>query len=98
MCNYKCLVCNSITTTIVSDIPNSGRGLPRLDYRTKEWDPAFTEYLKNLDKTKPVILCGDLNVAHNEIGLYLIFLNKSCINGIMPAILCVQINVVYNKK
>ena len=55
------------------DIPNAGRGLPRLDYRSKEWDPDFRSYLKGLDKTKPVILCGDLNVAHNEIG-QLVFL------------------------
>ena len=51
------------------DIPNSGRGLPRLPYRTKEWDPAFRDYLKSLDEKKPVILCGDLNVAHLDIGL-----------------------------
>jgi exonuclease III len=51
-----------------TDVPNSGRGLPRLDYRTKEWDVDFTAYLKKLDQTKPVILCGDLNVAHKEIG------------------------------
>ena len=50
------------------DIPNSGRGLPRLPYRTKEWDPAFRKYLKSLDEKKPVILCGDLNVAHLDIG------------------------------
>ena len=51
-----------------TDIPNSGRGLPRLPYRTTEWDPAFREYLKGLDEKKPVILCGDLNVAHLDIG------------------------------
>ena len=51
------------------DIPNSGRGLPRLPYRTTEWDPAFREYLKSLDEKKPVILCGDLNVAHLDIGI-----------------------------
>ena len=39
----------------------------RLDYR-QGWDKDFRDYLKNLDKTKPVILCGDLNVAHKEIG------------------------------
>ena len=51
-----------------TDIPNSGRGLPRLPYRTTEWDPAFREYLKGLDDKKPTILCGDLNVAHLDIG------------------------------
>ncbi len=49
--------------------PNAQRGLTRLDYRTKEWDPAFRRYLKMLEKTKPVVFCGDLNVAHKEIDL-----------------------------
>ncbi|MCR6654945.1 MAG: exodeoxyribonuclease III [Opitutus sp.] len=49
--------------------PNSQRGLTRLDYRTKEWDPAFLGYLKKLEKKKPVVFCGDLNVAHTEIDL-----------------------------
>ena len=57
---------------LFTDVPNSGRGLPRLAYRTEEWDPAFREYLKSLDKKKPVILCGDLNVAHLEIGINLL--------------------------
>ena len=48
--------------------PNSGRGLPRLNYR-QEWDERFLKYLKSLEKKKPVILCGDLNVAHTEIDL-----------------------------
>ena len=48
--------------------PNSQRELTRLDYRI-EWEKDFREYLKELNKTKPVILCGDLNVAHNEIDL-----------------------------
>ena len=41
----------------------------RLDYRM-EWDKALREYLKKLDSTKPLIYCGDLNVAHNPIGTY----------------------------
>jgi exodeoxyribonuclease III len=49
--------------------PNSQRGLTRLDYRTKEWDPAFLAYLKKLKKKKPVVFCGDLNVAHEDIDL-----------------------------
>ncbi len=49
-------------------VPNSGAELARLDYR-QEWDKAFFDYLKNLEKTKPLILCGDLNVAHREIDL-----------------------------
>eukprot|EP01132_Coremiostelium_polycephalum_P001556 gene1556-1974_t len=53
-----------------SYIPNAGtRGLARLDYRTKEWDVDFQAYLNKLKETKPVIWCGDLNVAHNEIDL-----------------------------
>jgi exodeoxyribonuclease-3 len=49
-------------------VPNSGSELKRLDYRTT-WDSAFLKYLQNLEKTKPVIVCGDLNVAHKEIDL-----------------------------
>ncbi|KAG8197349.1 hypothetical protein JTE90_013476 [Oedothorax gibbosus] len=49
-------------------VPNSGRGLVRLDYR-KTWDKDFRDYLKKLDKKKPVVLCGDLNVAHEEIDI-----------------------------
>lgn len=49
-------------------VPNSGSELKRLDYR-QTWDAAFLKYLKNLEQTKPVILCGDLNVAHREIDL-----------------------------
>ena len=41
----------------------------RLDYRTREWDIDFLAYVKELEQDKPVILCGDLNVAHNEIDL-----------------------------
>ncbi|MBI2496948.1 MAG: exodeoxyribonuclease III, partial [Opitutae bacterium] len=45
--------------------PNSQRGLTRLKYRTEEWDPAFLAFLKKLEKKgKPVVFCGDLNVAH----------------------------------
>jgi exodeoxyribonuclease-3 len=48
--------------------PNSQAELARLDYRMK-WDDDFREYLVNLDKKKPVIVTGDLNVAHKEIDL-----------------------------
>lgn len=48
--------------------PNSQRGLIRLNYR-KEWDKHFLKYLKELEMKKPVILCGDLNVAHTPIDL-----------------------------
>lgn len=49
-------------------VPNSGNDLKRLGYR-QEWDLAFFNYLKNLEKTKPVIVCGDFNVAHKPIDL-----------------------------
>jgi exodeoxyribonuclease-3 len=50
--------------------PNSQRGLTRLDYRVKKWDPAFRRYLKRLQSGgKPALFCGDLNVAHTEIDL-----------------------------
>ncbi len=49
--------------------PNSQRGLTRLAYRVNEWDPAFLAFIKKLEKKKPVIFCGDLNVAHAEIDL-----------------------------
>ena len=48
--------------------PNAQRELTRLEYRMN-WEDAFRKYLKDLDSKKPVILCGDLNVAHNEIDL-----------------------------
>lgn len=50
-------------------VPNSGRELLRLDYRVRSWGPAFLRFLKTLEKHKPVIFCGDLNVAHKEIDL-----------------------------
>ena len=48
--------------------PNSQAENARLDYRM-DWDDAFRAYVKGLDEEKPVIICGDLNVAHNEIDL-----------------------------
>lgn len=48
--------------------PNSQDGLRRLEYRMK-WEDDFREYLIKLDKVKPVIVCGDMNVAHKEIDL-----------------------------
>ena len=49
-------------------VPNSRDGLVRLDYRMK-WEDDFRAYLKKLDESKPVIVCGDMNVAHNEIDI-----------------------------
>lgn len=49
--------------------PNSKDDLSRLDYRYTVWDKAFLQYLSWLEQTKPVVICGDLNVAHQEIDL-----------------------------
>lgn len=49
-------------------VPNSGSALKRLDYR-QDWDMAFLNYLKTLEKKKPVVVCGDFNVAHKAIDL-----------------------------
>ncbi len=49
-------------------VPNSGEGLARLPYR-KQWDMAFLSYLKSLETRKPVIVCGDFNVAHQPIDI-----------------------------
>ena len=49
--------------------PNSKPDLSRLKLRETEWDPGFLEYLKELEKMKPVVVCGDFNAAHEEIDL-----------------------------
>jgi len=49
--------------------PNSKRDLSRLSYRHKEWDVDFLNFVKSLEENKPVIFCGDLNVAHTEFDL-----------------------------
>ncbi|MDO4975423.1 MAG: exodeoxyribonuclease III [Alphaproteobacteria bacterium] len=49
-------------------VPNAQRELTRLSYRM-QWEDAFRDYVCSLDKLKPVIICGDMNVAHNEIDL-----------------------------
>jgi exodeoxyribonuclease III len=49
-------------------VPNSGNELKRLDYR-QHWDADFLAYLKKLEQTKPVVVCGDFNVAHEEIDI-----------------------------
>jgi exodeoxyribonuclease III len=57
---------------VATYVPNAGEGCKRLDYRIKEWDADFHQYLRDLEQTKnkPVILTGDLNVAHTEIDIY----------------------------
>ncbi|KAL5546439.1 hypothetical protein UlMin_006126 [Ulmus minor] len=51
-------------------VPNSGDGLRRLSYRIEQWDPSLSSYMKDLEKSKPVILTGDLNCAHQEIDIF----------------------------
>ncbi|KAJ0259389.1 DNA-(apurinic or apyrimidinic site) endonuclease [Hirschfeldia incana] len=51
-------------------VPNSGDGLKRLTYRIEEWDRTLSDYIKELEKSKPVVLTGDLNCAHEEIDIY----------------------------
>ncbi|CAI0559565.1 unnamed protein product [Linum tenue] len=55
---------------ICAYVPNSGDGLKRLSYRITQWDPSLSDYMKELEKTKPVILTGDLNCAHQEIDIF----------------------------
>eukprot|EP00752_Nemacystus_decipiens_P009130 g8154.t1 len=50
--------------------PNAGAGLKRLDFRTKDWDMAFAEYVRGLEKVKPVVVVGDFNVARLDIDFY----------------------------
>ena len=54
---------------VTSYTPNSKHDLSRLSLRHAQWDPAFLEYCKQLEEEKPVIFCGDLNVAHMPIDL-----------------------------
>ena len=49
--------------------PNSKNELERLPLRYKKWDPEFLQYLKELENTKPVVVCGDFNAAHEEIDI-----------------------------
>lgn len=54
---------------VTAYVPNSQDELRRLDYRTRQFDPDFRAYLKELDAKKPVVVCGDFNVAHEEIDI-----------------------------
>ncbi|EFH56191.1 apurinic endonuclease-redox protein [Arabidopsis lyrata subsp. lyrata] len=51
-------------------VPNSGDGLKRLSYRIEEWDRTLSNHIKELEKSKPVVLTGDLNCAHEEIDIF----------------------------
>ncbi len=78
-----CLARHRCDTALVfiSDVPNSGRGLVNLESR-KQWDKSFRSYLGKLDAKKPVVVAGDFNVSHLEIGMRidLIRLPDSCHN------------------
>lgn len=54
---------------VTAYVPNAKNDLSRLELRHKQWDPAMLAHLKHLEKTKPVLFCGDLNVAHTEEDL-----------------------------
>lgn len=54
---------------VTSYVPNSKRDLTRLDLRHNHWDPALLEHLRTLEQKKPVVFCGDMNVAHTEDDL-----------------------------
>lgn len=64
------IICAELEQCFVVNVyvPNSGAELARLDYR-KQWDIDFCNYLKSLEKRKPVIVCGDFNVAHKPIDI-----------------------------
>lgn len=51
-------------------VPNSGRGLRRLNYRVNDWDPCFSEFIKKLECSKPIIIAGDLNCARQSIDIH----------------------------
>ena len=57
-----------VVIILFADVPNAGEGLKRLQYR-QQWDADLRAYLKKLDQSKPVICCGDMNVAHHPIGM-----------------------------
>ena len=79
-------------------VPNSQDELKRLDYRMK-WEDDFLQYVKKLEKKKPVIYCGDLNVAHKEIDLknpdFLQYVKK--LEKKKPVIYCGDLNVAHKE-
>jgi exodeoxyribonuclease-3 len=54
---------------VTAYVPNAKRDLTRLELRHRHWDPALLEHLRTLEQSKPVIFCGDMNVAHTEDDL-----------------------------
>ena len=63
--------------TAFSDVPNSGRKLVTLPKRMA-WDALLKEHIRKLDEKKPVIYCGDLNVSHKEIGIFILIIFSVC--------------------
>ncbi|KAI9895198.1 hypothetical protein PsorP6_019528 [Peronosclerospora sorghi] len=55
---------------VYTHVPNAGGKLKRLDFRTNQWNKAILREMKAMETTKPVIWCGDLNVAHQEIDIH----------------------------
>lgn len=76
------------------DVPNAGEGLKRLSFK-QSWDVDLREYMKKLDQKKPVILCGDLNVAHKETGKY-VWVSEIIVYG-MSIVYCV-VCYIYHKQ
>jgi exodeoxyribonuclease III len=68
---------------INSYVPNSGQGLKRLDYRTTIWDKQMGEYMRHLEKRKPVVLIGDLNVAYGILDIHNFYKRKGFPNELM---------------
>lgn len=65
-----------INLNFILDVPNSGTKLMNLQKRL-DWNKAFNEHVIKLDNKKPVIICGDMNVAHQEIGEIIKFNNRT---------------------
>ena len=57
-----------VTLLQLTDVPNAGRKLVTLPKRM-EWDKEFLKFINDLNSKKPVVICGDMNVAHQEIGI-----------------------------
>lgn len=61
----------------IIDVPNAGQKLVTLPKRL-EWNKGLKKHVEELDKKKPVVICGDMNVAHQEIGINIISISTSC--------------------
>ena len=65
----ECNFCDAVQQ-LLACANDAGEGLKRLDYRVQGWDAAFAEYLARLAAAKPLLLCGDLNCAHQELDIH----------------------------